>query len=333
MSIYSKLKELCLTVGISGREQRIRELISSEIEQFVDEVHTDALGNLIALKKGSGSKKIMLCAHMDEIGFLVNFIDDNGFVRVAPIGGIGFCDYAYSKVISENGRVGLMVPEAGVKPEELSADKMYIDIGARNKKEAERHVKIGDFFVAEPQLYRLCGKRIAGHPIDNRAGCAVLVEAAERLRSTVTDADIYFVFSVQEEVGCRGSMPASYTVAPDEAICVDVTDIGDVPSAKPMACALGKGAAVKIKDSSVICHEDMVNGLLETAKACGIPTQREVLLRGGTDTSAMQTVGRGAKAGAVSIPTRYIHSGTECCDLGDIEACVDLLCAYVSKRG
>ncbi len=333
MSIYSKLKELCITPGISGREQRIRELISSKIEGFVDRVHTDALGNLIALKKGKGEKKIMLCAHMDEIGFLVNFIDEKGFVRVAPIGGISFADYAFGKVVSENGVVGVMAPEADVKPEDIKADKMYIDIGADSRRAAERRVKIGDFFVPTSDLYRLGGKRVAGRPLDDRVGCLVLLEVAERLCKVQSNADIYLVFSVQEEVGCRGSMPASFGILPDEAICVDVTDIGDIPGSKPMACALGKGAAVKIKDNSVICHEEIVNALLDIAREQKIPTQREVLLHGGTDTSSMQMAAGGAKAGAVSIPTRYIHSGTECCDLGDVEACIDLICAYILTRG
>ncbi len=333
MSIYSLLKELCFTPGISGREQRVAEHIRKKIEGNVDEVSVDALGNLIAHKKGSGSKKIMLCAHMDEIGFLVNFIDDKGFIRVAPIGGIGFADYAYSKVVSENGVLGVMSPDDGTKIEDIKADKMYIDIGAGSRAAAERRVKIGDFFTPVPDLYKLSGKRIAGRPLDDRAGCAVLLEVAQKLCNVKTNADIYFVFSVQEEVGCRGSIPASYAVSPDEAICIDVTAVGDVPGAKPMACALGKGVAVKIKDSSVICHEEIVNALINIAKDNGIPTQREVLLYGGTDTSSMQTAGMGAKAGALSIPTRYIHSGAECCDMGDIEACIDLLVAYISVRG
>ncbi len=334
MSLYTKLKALCSAPSISGREGRIRDVIKAEIEPFVDEVSVDTLGNLIALKKGSvGEKRIMLCAHMDEIGFLVNFIEDDGSVRVATIGGIDLGAVTYDKVVSENGVLGVLVPEGKVKPEDYKADKMYIDIGASSKKEAERRVRIGDFFVAAPELSKLSGKRVAGRPIDDRVGCLALIETAQRLANVKTEADIYFVFSVQEEVGCRGSAPAAYAIKPTEAICVDVTATGDVKGAEHMACALGKGVAIKIKDNSVICHEQLVKALCDISKEKKIPYQREVLTFGGTDTSSMQLSAGGSMAGALSIPTRYIHTGVELCDLGDVEACIGLLEAYVLARG
>ena len=147
------------------------------------------------------------------------------------------------------------------------------------------------------------------------------------------DADIYFVFSVQEEVGCRGSITATYAIAPTEAICVDVTSTGDRPGSKPMACALGKGAAIKIKDRSVICHEEIVNALESIAKENKIPVQKEILAFGGTDTSSMQLTGAGCKAGAISIPTRNVHTSVECCDMGDVEASVKLIEKYLIARG
>ena len=334
MSLYSELKELCLCPSVSGRESKVRELIKGKIEPYVDSVSVDTLGNLIALKKGSGAgKKIMLCAHMDEIGFLVNFIEDNGLLRVATLGGVHLSDFSYGKVVSENGTVGVFVPEAKVKPEDYKADKMYIDIGASSKREAEKRVRIGDFFAAEPSLSKLCAKRVAGRPLDDRVGCLVLLELAKRLYGEIVDADVYFVFSVQEEVGCRGSMPATYAIAPDEAICFDVTLTGDVPSSSPMACVLGGGAAIKIKDNSVICHEGLVNALCEVAKESGIKVQKEILTGGGTDTSSMQLVGAGSVAGAISIPTRYVHSGVETCDLNDVEACIALAEKYILTRG
>jgi len=334
MSLYSELKELCLCPSVSGREGKVRELIKSKIEPYADSVSVDTLGNLIALHKGTaGSKKIMLCAHMDEIGFLVNFIEDNGLLRVATLGGVHLADFSYGKVVSENGTLGVLVPEAKIKPEDYKADKMYIDIGASSKKEAERRVRIGDFFAAEPSLTKLCGKRVAGRPLDDRVGCLCLLELARRIYGKTTDADVYFVFSVQEEVGCRGSMPATYAISPDEAICFDVTLTGDVPSATPMACSLGGGAAIKIKDSSVICHEELVRALGDIAKTNGIKIQKEILTGGGTDTSSMQLVGAGARAGAISIPTRYVHSGVEMCDMADVEACIDLAEQYILTRG
>ncbi len=334
MNLYGELKKLCSVSGISGRERGICEYIRSEIEGLADSVSVDALGNLIALKKGSvGEKKIMLCAHLDEIGFLVNFIDEKGFVRVAPIGGINFLSAAFSSVVSDRGVHGVLVPEADAKPEELCTDKVYIDIGAQSRAAAERRVSVGDFFVCEPTLKRLSGSRVCGRPIDDRVGCLVLIELLRSLSGTKLKNDIYFVFSTQEEVGCRGSQGASFNICPDEAICVDVTATGDTLGAKPMDCAIGKGVAIKIKDSSVICHERLVTDLRALAEENKIAVQNEVLLFGGTDTSSMQLSGVGCTAGALSIPTRYIHSSAEMCDMSDVEGCISLLRAYIFSRG
>ena len=334
MNLYATLKQLCLTPSVSGREGGIREIIKKRITPFVDSVSVDALGNLIAHRKGNDTgRRVMLCAHMDEIGFLVNFIEDNGYIRVAAIGGVNMTAAAYHKVVSERGCVGVLVPEGKIRPEDIKPDCVYIDIGASSRKEAERRVSIGDFFVLSPELYKLSGKRVAGRPIDDRVGCAVLIAIAESLSKTSLEDDVYFVFSVQEEVGCRGSAPATFGIEPTEAICIDVTRTGDTQGAAPMACSLGKGAAVKIKDSSVICHEAVVNRLLEIAKAEKIPAQKEILVAGGTDTSSMQLTAGGCMAGAVSIPTRYIHTGVETCDMGDVEACVKLAEKYILTRG
>ncbi|MBP3370738.1 MAG: M20/M25/M40 family metallo-hydrolase [Clostridia bacterium] len=334
MNLYTTLKELCAAHSISGREAQIREVIKSKIENLVDSTEVDALGNLIALKKGrTGEKRIMLCAHMDEIGFLVNFIEDNGLIRVAPIGGINFVASSFSKMVSESGVVGVLVPNSRTKADEYAPDKMFIDIGASSKAQAERKVRIGDAFMGAPELYKLSGKRVAGRPIDDRVGCLVLLAIAENLANAELDADVYYVFSVQEEVGCRGSMTATYRIAPTESICVDVTGTGDTPNSAPMACALGKGAAIKIKDRSVICHEEVVKALDSIARENKIPVQKEILLAGGTDTSSMQMIGNGSMAGAVSIPTRYIHSNVESCDMGDVEATVSLIEKYILARG
>ena len=299
---------------------------------FVDEARVDALGNLIAKKCGKGEGgSVMLCAHMDEIGFLVNFIEDSGMLRVATVGGISMSASVYSEVLSEKGVRGVLVPNADTKAADLKADKLYIDIGAKNKKEAERRVSIGDFFVQKGSLTRLMGKRVAGRPLDDRVGCAVLLDIAERLSAVDTECDVYYVFSVQEEVGCRGSMTAAFGIAPDYALCFDVTATGDTPSATAMACKLSGGAAVKIKDNSVICSEEVVAKLCALAEEKKIPYQREILTFGGTDTSSMQLSGGGCLAGALSIPTRYIHSGVEVCDLSDAEACVRLAVEFIKE--
>ena len=331
MNFYTTLQKLCATPSVSGREEEIRALLCERILPLADEVRIDALGNLIAWKKGSGEgeNKVMLCAHMDEIGFLITVIEDSGMLRVAPVGGIHFAATAFTQVISEKGVRGVLVPDDKVKPKDYKADCFYIDIGAKNRKEAERRVSVGDFFVAEGGVKRLMGKRICGRPLDDRIGCAILLSIAETLKDESLSSDVYYVFSVQEEVGCRGALPATFSISPTHALCFDVTGTGDVPESTPMACRLGDGAAVKIKDSSVICHEEVVRRLCELAEERKISYQREILPYGGTDTSSMQLSGGGCRAGALSVPSRYIHSGVEICDLGDAEACVDLAVAFI----
>ena len=320
------LKDIMCTTSISGREAPVANKIKSYIEKYVDECYIDALGNLIALKKGSGNadekKKVMLCAHMDEIGFMVTFIEESGYIRFAPVGGINFVACAFSEVVSENGVAGVIVPEGRVAGNEMTADKVYIDIGAKNKKEAERKVKIGDTFVVRAYAKKLCGSRVMGRPFDDRVGCAVQIEIAKAMQDV--KHDVYYVFSVQEEVGCRGSKTAAYAVDPDYAIAYDVTGTGDTIGARPMACKLGDGAAIKIKDSSVICDVETVAKLTELAKENKIKYQHEILTYGGTDTSSMQIAKSGCRAAALSIPTRYIHSGVEMIDMADAEACVEL---------
>ncbi len=331
MNLYTTLQKLCTCPSVSGREESIRELLRDLVSPFADEVSVDNLGNLIALKKGSSpdALRVMLCAHMDEIGFLATFIEENGMIRIAPVGGIHFSAAAYSEVVSEKGTAGVIVPEEKTKAKDYAADKFYIDVGAKDRKSAERKVSIGDFFVVRGGVRRLAGSRICGRPLDDRLGCAVLLSLAERLASTETACDIYYVFSVQEEVGCRGALPASFGISPDYALCFDVTGTGDTPSATPMACSVGGGAAIKIKDNSVICHEEVVQKLCALAKEHKIPHQKEILLYGGTDTSSMQLSGAGSRAGALSIPCRYIHSAVETCDLSDAEACVSLAEQFV----
>lgn len=319
--------------SVSGREDAIRNKITEIMTPLCDECYTDNLGNLVALKKGSldTPKKIMLCAHMDEIGFIVTYIEEKGFIRVAPIGGIDPVAAASAEVISERGVRGVAVCDAAVKAADIATDKLIIDIGAKSKKEAERRVKTGDFFVVRPTLTKLTSSRVCGRPLDDRIGCAVMIELAKKLSKTPPKQDIYFVFSVQEEVGCRGAKTAAYSISPDYAIVYDVTGTGDAVGAKPMECALGKGAAIKIKDNSVICHAETVAELGRIAKEKNIAHQFEILTYGGTDTSSIQMSGLGCKATALSIPTRYIHSGVEMLDLGDANACVELSEAFIER--
>ena len=221
------------------------------------------------------------------------------------------------------------MPEAGTKPSDWSFDKMLVDIGAKDARDAEKRVAVGDFFAVAPNIIKLSARRIAGRPIDDRIGCAIMIEIAERLVEAPCADDVYFVFAVQEEVGVRGAGAAAAQICPDYCINFDVTGTGDVPGAKPMACELGGGAAIKVKDASVLCHKDVIDRLVKIAKEKGYKYQYEILTAGGTDTSAVQKSGTGVKVGALSIPTRYIHSGVETFDLGDCRLCVELTLAYL----
>lgn len=327
------MKTLTATCGISGREKAVSDKLLTLVAPLTDKCWNDTLGNLIAVRYGTASeadrKKIMLCAHMDEIGFLVTFIEDSGFIRVSPIGGINWVAAAFSQVTFAGGVKGILVPETGTAPGELGPEKCYVDIGAKDKKEAERKVRIGDHCALTGSLTRLCGRRITGRPLDDRIGCAVLLKIAEGLKDAPVADDVYFVFSVQEEVGIRGAKTATFGITPDIGIAYDVTGTGDSLGAKPMACSVGGGAAIKLKDSSVICDYELAQALGQVAKEKGIKHQYEILAAGGTDTSAMQMSGAGVKAAALSIPTRYIHSGVELLDLQDAEACVELTLAWL----
>ncbi len=329
------MKTLTAARGISGREKALSDKLLTIVAPLTDRCWNDAMGNLIAVKNGSAPEeergKIMLCAHMDEIGFLVTYIEESGFIRVNAIGGINWVAAAYSTVVFGNGLKGILVPEAGTAPADLKQEKMYVDIGAKDKREAERRVQIGEFCALEGGITRLCGRRIAGRPLDDRIGCAVLVKIAEKLKDEPVADDVYFVFSVQEEVGIRGAKTATYGIKPDIGIAYDVTGTGDSAGAKPMACSVGGGAAIKLKDSSVICDYELTQEFAAVAKECDIKHQFEILAAGGTDTAAMQMSGSGVRAAALSIPTRYIHSGVEMLDLNDAEACVDLTVAWLKR--
>ena len=326
------LKKLTETVSVSGGEEKISKLIKSQIKENCDEVASDALGNLIAFKKGKiGAKKIMVAAHMDEIGFIATFIDESGYIKISPVGGIDWPAVAFGEVLFASGIKGVLVPNADLKPADYKPDKFYIDIGALNETDAKSKVKIGDFCTLAPKITKLQNNRIAASKLDDKIACAVLIKAISSLSGTTTDSDLYFVFTAQEEVGLRGAKTAAQSIMPDYCIAIDVTDTGDVPECMPMAVSLGGGAAIKLMDKSAICHKDMVNLLMKTAKENNIKYQSEIMTAGGTDTAAMQAAGAGSVAGAISIPVRYIHTGVETCDLGDVQSCVELLCCVLKK--
>lgn len=317
------LKKLTECNSVSGAEKEIRELIKSEVEDYADEIKEDALGNLIVRKKGNG-KKIMLAAHMDEIGVMVTFVDDKGFLRFAPVGGLYVKDLSGRRVIFKNGTVGVVGLEETAG--ERTIKKMFIDIGAKDKEDALKYVNIGDTACFCGEFYERDGKVIS-KALDNRAGCYVLIEALKNCPKT--ENDLYFVFTTQEEVGLRGAKTSAFGIMPDFALAVDVTDTGDLPESEVMEVSLGKGAAVKVMDSSVMCSCEVRSVLIELAKKNNIPYQIEVLTFGGTDAGVIHLTGAGVKTGGISIPTRFIHSPSEMVDMNDLKACVELTKAFI----
>ncbi len=325
------ITKLAQVYGPSGREERIKDQIAQEVEGFVDEVRTDSLGNLITSKGviKDGGVSIMLAAHMDGIGIIVTHIDDKGFLRFAPVGGISPFRLIGQRIIFQNGTVGTFGHEKLEKMAALTLQKMFIDIGASNKKDACSYVKVGDMAGFHREVEKL-GDRLIGATFDDRVGCAILIELLKKVEPGPNQ--IYGVFTAQEEVGLRGAITSAYGISPDLAIAIDVTPIGDTPEAGKMAVSLGEGAAIKVKDASVITHVAIKDALIETAEEAGIPYQLEVLEQGGTDAGGIHLAREGVRTGGVSIPARYIHSHSEMIDIRDVKACLDLLCEFTTKR-
>jgi endoglucanase len=334
------LKTICETPGAPGFEQRIREVVLQEVRPLVDEVSVDNMGNVIALKKGRERKKVMIAAHMDEIGFIVNHIDDEGFLRFLPLGGFDPKTLTSQRVIVHGRQdlIGVMgsKPIHLMKPEErtkqVPLNEYFIDLGLP-KAVVEQLVQPGDPVTRERELIEM-GDCVNSKSMDNRVSVFILLEALRALKDEEVPYDIYGVFTVQEEVGLRGAISAAHLIDPDFGFGLDVTIAFDVPGAQghEVVTRLGKGAAIKIMDGSVISDYRMVNFLKKVATGQNIDWQPELLPAGGTDTAGLQRYGKqGSIAGAISIPLRHIHQTIELAHKGDIRACIDLLCAALQR--
>ena len=323
----SIIKKLTETFGPSGFEKSVRNVIRKEIRDHVDSIKSDKLGNLIAHIKGKGTK-VMLASHMDEIGVVTSYIDKNGFIRFSNVGGFFPVHSLTSRIIFENGRIGVIGEERRKSMSDpVEMTKLYIDIGARDRKEAEKLVPIGTFGCYE-RGFEDIGKRIVAKALDDRIGCAVLIEVAKRLKRKVKN-DTYLVFTVQEEVGLKGARTSAFGIDPDIGLAVDVTETGDTPEAKKMAVKLGAGAAIKIKDWGIVCDPKIVETLIRIARRNKIPYQFEILERGTTGATVIQLTKGGIPSAAVSIPSRYIHSASEIVDMDDVEAAVKLIVKFL----
>ncbi|PAB60199.1 M42 family metallopeptidase [Anaeromicrobium sediminis] len=322
------IKKLSYAYGPAGNEEAIREVILNEVKDHVDEVSVDTMGNLIAVKKGSG-KKVMIAAHMDEIGIIITGIDDKGFLRFSNIGGVSPFVSLGQKVRFSNGTIGTLHMEHMEDMKHLKLEKMYIDIGAKDKEEALTKVNLGDVACFHSDLVDL-GHSVMTKALDDRIGCYIAIETIKRLSASPNE--LYFVFTVQEELGLRGAKTAAFAIEPDLAIALDITSCGDMPKCKHLAVNLHDGPAIKIKDNSILCHPVMKNLLINTAKENNIPYQLEVLTFGGTDVGAIHLSRAGVISGALSIACRYAHTPNEVVSKDDVNNAVELLTKVLSKE-
>lgn len=326
------LKELVELWGVSGYEKQVSDYIVGQVKDYADEIMKDAIGNLIVLKRGNGEdkKKIMVAAHMDEIGLCVVKITEEGFLKVRKVGGVSAHCSFMNRVIFRNGTVGTVASYA--KPEEFKSgeiEKLYIDIGAGSKEEAEKYVQVGDCAMFEGPYQELAGRNVMAKAFDDRSACHIQIEALKEMETPYHD--VYFAFTVQEEVGLFGATTSSERIRPDLGIAVDITGSFDVPGDEHGNVVLGKGAAICVSNALVVCDEEMVEQMVECAKTNQIPYQMDVLTNGGTDAGAINKSYQGVKAVGISIPTRYGHSPNSIINLDDVKACIDLLKTYVEQ--
>jgi endoglucanase len=323
------LRSLVETFGPSGHERAVSALLQKALVGLVDEVRSDALGNLIALKRGDGTgRRIMLAAHMDEIGVMAAYIDEKGFVRVQPIGGVSPLLEVGGRVLFENGVVGVISHEKLATGEQVPPmEKLFVDVGASSR--ATCPVRLGEAACFLQPMVEV-GGHLTAKAMDDRVGCAVLIEVLRALPRLVHDC--YFVFSAQEELGTRGATTAAFGIAPDLGLAVDVTLAGDTPEpAVRMAVALDAGPAIKVKDSGMLATPWVKDWMTAVAEAEALPHQLEVLPAGSTDARAIQISREGIPSGCLSLPCRYVHSPSETISAADALNAVKLLVALLSR--
>jgi len=327
-------KRLTMAKSPSGRESEITQIILEELDGFIDGYRIDKLGNLIVWKNGKSGKKVLLDAHMDEIGVVVTNIDDRGFLKIDRVGGVSpYTIYQsrlrFGEVVGIVGIEGETTEELQTNIQKMSFEKLFVDIGAQSKEEAEKLCPIGTFGTYDSYFYKQ-GNYMISKSMDDRIGCAVIIEVFKRTKELKNT--IYGVFAVQEEVGLIGAHVAGYDIDPDVAIALDVTGVGDTPKGlKRVPMELGKGACIKVKDMASISNRHIVDKLKEIAQKYNIPHQMEVLIFGGTDAAGYQATKSGIPSATISIPTRYIHTPSEMVYEPDVEATIELTLKYCEE--
>lgn len=331
MKILDEIKVLSQLNGTSGDENRIADYISNRLLQIPNiSFEIDKLGNVLGFKKGNEApkNKVMLAAHMDEVGFVVTFIDGDGFLKFSPVGGVDVKAVLGKNIIFENetkGVVGLKAihlqseQESGKLPK---FDDLYIDIGAKSKKDAEKYVSLGDNFYFDSEFFEFGNGFIKGKALDDRAGCAILLDLLEN----DFNYDLYFAFTVQEEVGLRGAKTAAYQISPDFAIVLETTTACDIPdvSDEKQICQLKNGVVISHMDGRTIYDKELYSLAFETAKTLKIKAQTKTLIAGGNDSGAIHLSGKGVRTMALSLPTRYLHSPSCVIHKEDLEGTLKL---------
>lgn len=320
------LKKLTQAQGISGFEKEVRKLIGEEAAPYADEIMTDSIGNLIVTKRGSGAsggKKIMFAAHMDEIGFMVKKIEADGRLRVCNMGWNWAASAYNGRVKFRNGVNGVVGCIGAIEDAKNDVGKLFIDIGATSKEDAEKYVRLGDVCGYRGEYLELQNNMVCSKSLDNRIGCFQLLEALKQNDGTYPN-DVYYVFTVQEELGCRGSKPTAERIRPDIGIAMDITPAHDYPCDLEGSNAIGKGIGIKCADPSVVCDEDVVEAMEKCCENAGILYQREVIDKGGTDASSMNLSHYGVRAGGIVVATRYPHCQSAVASKDDIQAGIDL---------
>lgn len=323
IAVIELTKKLVETWGPPGYEHRIRETIREEVSDLADEIWIDGLGNLIC-RVGAGGKKVLIAAHMDEIGLMANYQEpESGYLRFSGLGGLRTDTLNGNRVQFEDGTIGVIAVQNGGG--KVLTD-FYIDVQSDDGANA---TPVGQpaGFMREMQLR---GSRIIAKSLDDRIGCVVAIETMRRLQRQ-TPHELYFAFTVQEEVGLRGAKTAAQGVHPDIGIAIDVTGSGDQIRGQKMQVKLGGGAAIKVHDPGLIVPLAIKDWMVDRCEADDIPYQLELLAGGTTDASAIQMADAGVPSGCISIPTRYLHTTSETVDIGDVQACIDLLTGLLAN--
>lgn len=322
--MIERLREICLLNGASGDEERVREFIQANI--YPDKVFADNLGNLIAFKKGKKTPKhkIMFAAHMDEVGFMITDIDDDGFLSFDAVGGINPAVVLGRGVTLENGVSGVIGTKAIHQQSSDERKKipefggLYIDIGASSRGEAEMFAQRGSYAYFDADFFEFGDGFIKGKAIDDRAGCLIMMD----MINGDPEYDAWYVFTVREEVGTRGAKAAAFSIAPDIAIVFETTTACDIAgmSGGKRVCELGKGAVVSYMDRGTVYDRGLYSLAFETANANGIPVQTKTLVAGGNDSGAIHVSAGGVRTCAISVPCRYLHSPSCVIKMSDFEA-------------